>query len=78
MDKLRSRDYSLCVTTEILLEYEEKLIEKFSNAAAAPFMEALSDRSNVEWTNVFFRWNLIYPDLDDNKFVDCAIASRAD
>ncbi len=78
MDKFRERAFNLCLTTEILLEYEEKLTEIFSPETALPFMEALPDRSNVEWVNVFFKWNLIYPDLDDNKFVDCAVASRAD
>jgi uncharacterized protein len=78
MDEFRNRKYSLCLTTEILLEYEEKLTEKFSSEAAALFIEALPDRSNVEWVNIFYRWNLVYPDLDDNKFVDCAVASNAE
>ena len=78
MDVFKSRGFSLCVTTEILLEYEEKLHEKFSKEAASLFMEALPDRSNVDWVNIFFKWNLVYPDLDDNKFVDCAIAANAD
>jgi uncharacterized protein len=77
MDKFRARAYK-CVTTEILLEYEEKLTEIFSPDAAEPFMEALPERSNVEWINIFYKWNLIYPDVDDNKFVDCAVAARAD
>ena len=78
MDVFKSRGFPLCVTTEILLEYEEKLHEKFSKEAASLFMEALPDRSNVDWVNIFFKWNLVYPDLDDNKFVDCAIAANAD
>jgi uncharacterized protein len=78
MDKFRSRDFTICITTEILLEYEEKLAEKFSPTAAEFFMEVLPDRSNIEWVNVYFKWNLIFPDFDDNKFVDCAIAARAD
>lgn len=41
-------------------------------------MQALEDRSNVQPINVSFKWNLIYPDMDDNKFVDCAVASNAD
>ena len=78
MDEFRNHTYSLCLTTEILLEYEEKLLEKFSFEAASLFMEALPDRSNVEWVNIYYKWNLVYPDLDDNKFVDCAVASNAD
>jgi len=32
----------------------------------------------VEKTAVFYQWRLIYPDMDDNKFVDCAFAAGAD
>lgn len=78
MDAFRNRAFALFVTTEILLEYEEKLLEKFSQEAATLFMEAMPDRSNVEWTNIYYKWNLIYPDLDDNKFVDCAVAADVD
>lgn len=31
---------------------------------------------NVERTEVYFRWNLIEADPDDNKFVDCAISAN--
>lgn len=78
MDAFRNRAFALCVTTEILLEYEEKLHEKFSKEAASLFMEALPDRSNVEWVNIYYKWNLIYPDLYDNKFADCAVAANVD
>jgi uncharacterized protein len=70
--------YSVCLTTEILFEYEEKLLEKFSAEAASLFLEALPDRPNVEWINIYYKWNLVYPDLDENKFVDCAIAANAE
>ena len=32
---------------------------------------------NVKYVNVFFHWNLIEADPDDNKFVDCAISANA-
>jgi len=32
---------------------------------------------NVKYVNVFFHWNLIETDPDDNKFVDCAISANA-
>jgi uncharacterized protein len=78
MDEFRNRKYSVCLTTEILFEYEEKLLEKFSAEAASLFLEALPDRPNVEWINIYYKWNLVYPDLDENKFVDCAIAANAE
>lgn len=68
--------YDLCVTTEILLEYEEKISEFYSPAAAVVLLDALTISSHVQKTEVFFRFNVI-ADLDDNKFMDCAFASNA-
>ena len=34
--------------------------------------------SNVQKQEVFYKWNLIEIDKDDNKFIDCAIAGNAD
>ena len=78
LDKFRNKSYRLCVSTEILLEYEEKLTEIFSPMVARLFLESLPERSNVESINIYYKWNLIYPDLDDNKFVNCAVAGKVD
>ncbi|MCB0562358.1 MAG: PIN domain-containing protein, partial [Phaeodactylibacter sp.] len=32
---------------------------------------------NVELVTRYYKWNLIAEDPDDNKFVDCAVASNA-
>jgi predicted nucleic acid-binding protein len=40
--------------------------------------EMLLALSNVQKQDVFYKWNLIEADKDDNKFVDCAIAGLAD
>jgi putative PIN family toxin of toxin-antitoxin system len=66
----------LFVTGEILLEYEEILKIKYSENVASNFLLALRELPNVFYSRVFFRWNLI-TDPDDNKFVDCYIASGA-
>jgi uncharacterized protein len=66
----------LFVTEEILLEYEEVLKTKYSDSVASNFLLALRELPNVFYSRVFFRWNLII-DPDDNKFVDCYIASGA-
>lgn len=76
MDKFEKGDYVLCLTTDIMLEYEEKLAENFNPAIAELFAGGLLLKKNVEFTKVFFNWRLIYPDLDDNKFVDCAVAAN--
>jgi len=73
---LVSGKYHLCATTEILLEYEEKIAEFYSQATAAILLDALTASSHVHKKEVFFRFNVI-ADLDDNKFVDCAFAANA-
>jgi predicted nucleic acid-binding protein len=34
--------------------------------------------ANVHLITAYYNWNLIYADSDDDKFVDCAVASAAD
>jgi len=38
--------------------------------------ELLLSLDNVEKTSIYFHWNLIEKDPDDNKFVDCAVSAR--
>jgi putative PIN family toxin of toxin-antitoxin system len=66
----------LYVTEEILFEYEEILRSKYSETVASNFLVSLRELPNVYYAQVYFRWNLI-SDPDDNKFVDCYIASGA-
>lgn len=60
-----------------MLEYEEVLKDKYSLNVASNFITALKELPNVNFIHIFFRWNLL-TDVDDNKFVDCAIAANAD
>jgi putative PIN family toxin of toxin-antitoxin system len=70
--------YSIVVSTEILLEYEEKITEKSTPAIAENITSGLLNRSNVEVQMIYFNWDLIENDPDDNKFVDCYLAAGAD
>lgn len=70
--------YQLCLTTAIAHEYESILTEHMSAQVAGNVLEFLEMASNVNWINRYYRWNLIEVDPDDNKFVDCAVAGRAD
>jgi putative PIN family toxin of toxin-antitoxin system len=76
-DKLYGGDFELCVTTDILLEYEEKLSEIFSSELASLTVSAMLLKKNVLKTEAYYQWNLIKSDADDNKFVDCALAGNA-
>lgn len=75
--RLLAGDYHLCVTTDILTEYAEIIETHMGPEASEAAMGALENLPNVIPVNTYFRFNLL-KDEDDNKFVDCAIASNAD
>ena len=68
--------YELYVSTEILLEYEEKIITIFDAQVAETLISALLMRSNVKKIEPYFDLHLIRNDIDDNKFVNCAFAGN--
>jgi putative PIN family toxin of toxin-antitoxin system len=76
VELLLEEKLELSVTEDILLEYEEVLKTKYSDNVASNFLLALRELPNVFYSRVFFRWNLI-SDADDNKFIDCYVASGA-
>ena len=69
-------EFEWCVTSEILLEYEEKNSEFFGEEPANTFLEAPMISSFIKKVKIFYRFNIL-PDLDDNKFLDCAFAANA-
>lgn len=71
-------DYSLCYTTEILEEYEEILCVKATPLIATMVIEIIKQAPNSIAVDAHYHWNLITKDVDDNKFVDCAIVANAD
>ena len=70
-------DFTLAVTNDILLEYEEILSRKLGQNAANKILTLLLSLENVVRVDTWFFWELIQQDIDDNKFVDCAIACNA-
>lgn len=69
--------FNLCITNEILGEYEEILTQKLGNKIASNILSAILNSSNVTKLTTYFHFNLIKQDQDDNKFVDCAIIANA-
>ena len=69
---------SLCVNTDILSEYEEKLAEKTTPEIARNVLEAITRLHTTVFQQVYFHFGLIEADPDDNKFVDCAVAVSAE
>lgn len=70
--------YELCVTTEILDEYEEILSRYTSPVVGRMVVEAILRANNVVRVDAQFRFGLIESDPDDNKFVDCSIVASAE
>lgn len=68
----------VCVSNEILMEYEEILSQKTSPNFADAIIKALLNRKNLIRVSPTWRFHLISQDVDDNKFVDCAIAGQAE
>ena len=69
---------SLCVTTEILDEYEELLSHKINSEVATNVVEAIARLHTTVYQEVYVHFGLIRDDPDDNKFADCAVASGAE
>lgn len=44
---------------------------------ADTILQIIENAVNVELVTRYYKWNLISEDPDDNKFVDCAVASNA-
>ncbi len=74
IDKLLEDKYDIFVSTEILLEYEEKIAELHNIQIANTFLDLLSILPNVHQSTVYYKFLLITGDADDDKFADCAIA----
>lgn len=70
--------YVLCISNEILAEYEEIIGKHLSPLAAKITVETILRANNTLRIDAQYRFGLITADVDDNKFVDCAIVANAD
>jgi uncharacterized protein len=77
IDELLFQSYSAVISTEILLEYEEKIQQFYGRNVAQDFLDFLIVLPNIEKIEPFFQLNIIQTDPDDNKFIDCAFAGNA-
>ncbi|MBR1929196.1 MAG: putative toxin-antitoxin system toxin component, PIN family [Paludibacteraceae bacterium] len=68
----------LCVNTDILEEYEEVLALKTTPEIARNIVDAIANLTTTVFQNTYVHFELLPADSDDNKFVDCAVASDAE
>lgn len=74
---LQEGKYILCVSNEIIEEYQEIIGRKTNAFIAENVIQLLINCNFVEVHEPSFHFYMIKSDPDDNKFVDCAIASNA-
>ncbi len=67
----------MCVSNEILEEYQEIISRKASPIVAENVINAIVESEFVEFIDPQFHLQLIEADHDDDKFVDCAFAANA-
>ncbi len=76
-DNLLNGTYELVLTESIFQEYKEIIGQKTTEEIAENLSELFKQLKNVKLVKVYYHWNLIERDPDDNKFVDCAITANA-
>lgn len=75
---LVAEKYELVVSNEILTEYQEQIVMRYGIEHTEASLDYLLLLANVILKNPAYLWQLVENDKDDNKFVDCYIASQAD
>ena len=77
-DAFLAGKFQLCVSNEILEEYQEILEKQITLSIAENVVLLILNQKNVTFVDPHFRLGLITTDSDHNKFVDCAFAAGAD
>lgn len=70
--------FEITFSNEILTEYEEQFFIHWHPLMAEDISAILLEAHNSLLVDVYYLFNLIKDDPDDNKFADCAIAPGAD
>ncbi|MGN8072060.1 putative toxin-antitoxin system toxin component, PIN family [Mucilaginibacter sp. 22184] len=77
-DTFIAEKYNLIVAEELIYEYEEILQRYSAPGVAEIVVDIFVEAPQVIYQQVYYSWNLIEQDPDDNKFFDIAVAANAD
>ena len=75
---IQQHKFDTYVTNEILTEYEEQISIRLGIERTEIQIRELLNLPGVHQIDVYYRWQLVTADSDDDKFTDCAIACAAD
>lgn len=70
--------YQLIISEDIIHEYEEILILHSAPGVADYVKEIFIESPDVIIQNIFYKWEVIKADPDDNKFFDVSVAANVD
>ena len=70
--------FDLVLSNEILTEYQEQIAIRYGLKRTDASLDHLLFLPNVILKNPSYLWQLVENDKDDNKFIDCYIASQSD
>jgi len=70
--------FTLCFSTDMLQEYEELLVSFYSTDISDSVLNTILNATNTKYVIPYYKWDLISDDVEDNKFVDCALNIGAD
>ena len=75
---LLRKELTLCVTTDILDEYHEKIVDIYNSPIFADYtLETILLMPNLVKVEKYYFWGFPFKDEDDQKFVDCYVACGA-
>jgi putative PIN family toxin of toxin-antitoxin system len=77
-DAYRQGRFELAVSTEVLNEYSEIFTKIMSFEISENVIELILKQPNTLNSEIYYYWNLIAADNDDNKFSDLAISTNSD
>lgn len=70
--------YKLIVSDDVIYEYEEILQHLAAPGVSDIVMEIFIESTEIISQQIYYSWNAIEKDPDDNKFFDIAVAANAD
>ena len=76
-DAFLNYQYSLCISTDILFEYEEIFYEKWGEDVTKNLLARILRANNIVLTETYFDFNLSI-DKDDDKFINVYLSSNSD
>jgi putative PIN family toxin of toxin-antitoxin system len=70
--------FQLIISDEIVYEYQEILQRHSAPGIADAIMEVFIESPDIILQQLYYKWDIIKEDPDDNKFFDIAVAANAD